>query len=250
MSEVLRDQVDRLFGAAGLELVRLYSSLAFELNAYDVAARRYNERTDIQSVSTTTNIPNDLRLPLEVDFGKDRVELVAHYKNQAVIIACENYLVRCVSLVDGCFEDVYELALEKFSSGLDESQRNSEVLSAWKLDKTGRTNIARYLVDKASLNAPPNRSSSIDMVLDRYNEIRIARHALVHNKGAVSAKNQAKLALFMSRLPEDKRAGSFARHQFLSDGQVKVTYRDMLKLRLWFYTTVMGFLRESVAHSW
>lgn len=113
----------------------------------------------------------------------------------------------------------------------------------------GRTNIAAYLVDVAGLIAPEGKQSTIDMVFDRYCEIREVRHALVHNGGTLSAKNQARLNQLRDRLPENMRHGSIASAGFLADGVVNMSMHEMLVLRQWFYTAILGFLRESCSYS-
>ncbi len=236
-------------GNAGLELVRLYTGSALELNAYDVTAHGYAKRTDDFYLSTTQNIPAALRLPLEIDHGKRREELVQHYRTQAVRRTCENYLVRSVSVTDASLEEIYETALAKFSLGMTEQRQQNEVRSSWAIDDAGRTKIAAYLVDVVGLRAPEGKQSTIDMVFDRYCEIREVRHALVHNGGKLSEKNQARLNQLRDRLPKNLRHGSIASARFLADRTVRISMHEMLTLRQWFYTAVLGFLRESFSYS-
>lgn len=184
MNIALSDAARDTLGNAGLELVRLYTGSALELNAYDVTARGYAERADDFYLSTTKNIPAALRLPLEIDNGKRREELVEHYRSEAIQRTCEDYLVRSVSVTDASLEEVYESALEHLSPDMNEQQRQRQVRSSWAIDPEGRTNIASYLVNVARLIAPAGKQSTIDMVFDRYCEIREIRHALVHNHGA------------------------------------------------------------------
>lgn len=249
MNVDLSNAAREVLGNAGLELVRLYTGSALELNAYDVAARGYDERTDDFFLSTTQNIPAALRLPLEVDHGKRREELVEHYRTEALQRSCEDYLVRSVSVADASLEEVYELALVHVSPDLTEQRQQREVRSSWAIDAEGRTNIAAYLVDTAKLRAPPNKQSTIDMVFDRYCEIREIRHALVHNGGTLSEKNHARLNQLRDRLPENLRHGSITSAGFLEGGVVTMSMHEMLALRQWFYTTILGFLRESFTYS-
>jgi hypothetical protein len=236
-------------GNAGLELVRLYTGSALELNAYDVTARGYAARTDEFYLSTTQNIPPALRLPVEIDHGKNREELVEHYRTEALRRTCEDYLVRSVSVTDASFEEVYETALKILSSEMTEQRQQREVRSSWAVDGGGRTNIAAYLVDVAGLVAPEGKESTIDMVFDRYCEIREVRHALVHNGGKLSEKHQARLKQLRDRLPENMRHESIASAGFLADGVVNMSMHEMLALRQWFYTAILGFLRESFSYS-
>jgi hypothetical protein len=249
MNVALSNAAREVLGIAGLELVRLYTGSALELNAFDIAARGYDERTDDFFLSTTRNIPTALRLPLEIDHGKRREELVEHYRTEAVRRSCEDYLVRSISVTDACFEEVYELALVCFSADFTEQQQQREVRSSWAIDVEGRTNIAAYLVDTALLRAPPNKQSTIDMVFDRYCEIREVRHALVHNGGRLSEKNQTRLNQLRDRLPENLRHGSIASAGFLEGQCVTMNLNEMLALWQWFYTAIIGFLRESFTYS-
>jgi hypothetical protein len=236
-------------GNAGLELVRLYTGSALELNAYDVTARGYAERVDDFYLSTIQNIPAARRLPLEIDNGKRREELVAHYRTEAIQRTCEDYLVRSVSVTDASFEEVYESALDRLSPDMTKQRQLHEVRSSWAIDAGGRTSIAAYLIDIAGLIAPAEKQSTIDMVFDRYCEIREIRHALVHNRGRLSDKNHARLNQLRDRLPENLRHGSIASSGFLVDGVVNISINEMLALRQWFYTAILGFLRESFSYS-
>jgi hypothetical protein len=244
----LFNSASEILGNAGLELVRLYTGSALQLNAYDVTACGYAARADDFFLSTTQNIPIALKLPLEIDNGKNRLELVDHYRTEAIKRSCEDYLVRCVSVIDASFEEVYEMSLEKLSPQLNAKQQQHKVKSSWAFNVNGRTDIATYFVDTLGLIAPPGKQSTIDMVFDRYCEIREVRHALVHNRGVLSERHQIRLNQLRSRLPENLRHGSIASAEFLADGVVVMSMHEMLALRQWFYTVILGFLREAFSY--
>lgn len=249
LDEGVSDAASDLLGSAGMELVRLYTGSALELNAYDVAAKGYAVRKDDFILSTIQNVPDELRLPLEIDEGKQRDELVDHYRTEALRRTCEDYLVRSVSVVDACVEEVYAVCLESCSPGLSVKRREREVRSAWAANDEGRTSLVGYLVDEAGLCAPPGKESTVDMVFDRYCEIREVRHALVHNGGVLSSKNKVRLEQLRCRLPEDNREGSIASAKFLNNGVVEMSLHEMLAFRQWFYTAILGFLREAFIYS-
>ncbi len=148
MNSQLSNNAKDVLSNAGIELIRLYTGSALELNAYDVTARGYIQRSDNFFLSTTVNIPAELKLPLEIDHGKSREELIEHYKTEAIKRTCEDYVVRSISVTDAFLEEVYEISIELLNSDFTEQRRQHEVRSAWATDKN-RTKIAAYLVDVA-----------------------------------------------------------------------------------------------------
>ena len=234
---------------AGIDLVRLYTDAALELNALDVTARSYAVRTDDFLLQTTRNIPDGLRLPLELDLARTKGELIEYYRNSGVQRACENFILRIVAVIDECFEDIFDLAMQTCSPELDERGRQRKIKSQWATDGDGRTEVAKYLVDTAGLRAPANTMSTVDMVFDRYCELREVRHSLAHGLGRLSPKNLARLNQLQDRLPAPIRHGSLAAADFLVDGRVKLELADLLAIRRWCYETVLGFLITSFAAS-
>lgn len=235
--------------ATSLELIKLYTRFAITLNSFDVSARSYEARADTFTLSTTQNIPQRLRLPMEIDVTLTRTQLIERYRGECLEGACEDFVVRLVSIIDAGLEDIYDLALTHHEPALNDQRRQSRIRGAWGSDDQGRTKIAAYLVDTAGLLSPPDRRSTVDMVFDRYCEIREVRNALVHNGAQIAEKHRIRLAELQARLPEDSRHGSLAAAQFLSGSNVQLHLDEVLAIRHWAYTAILGYLSAAVLQS-
>lgn len=235
------------------KIINLYTHTALLLNACDVAAKSYEVRADNFQLSTTMFIPDFLRLPVEVE---REVEVVFHrndlpgaYKGQALQRLAEDFMIRMVSVMDDVLEDIYEKTLPLIFSTLSEADIAKRVRSSWWQDQNGQVNLFNFLVNDAGLKSPKDRRSTLDMVFDRYYEMREIRHALVHSAGILSEKNKIRLDSLAERLPKDLRAGSLSSKPFLVGGVVKLKYPDILMLRHWAYTTIMDYLKTSFKES-
>jgi hypothetical protein len=86
------------------------------------------------------------------------------------------------------------------------------------------------------------------MVFDRYEELRIARHAVIHNNGVLSAKHSAKLHDLRDRLSPELRSRSLVNQPVLDTGEVHFGHRELFAFRKWFWETVV-YLSASVDES-
>ena len=226
----------------------MYTNTALTLNACDVAAKSYAARTDNFLLSTTKNIPDGLRLPFELDVTFIREELPEKYKASVVQRICEDFLIRLISLLDGTFEDLLELITPLNEPGISDIDVGKRVRSAWTQEPNGHVKLVNYLV-AAGLKSPAGKKSTVEMVFDRYYEMREVRHALVHTAGTLSNKHLQRLKDLSERLPAELRHGSLADAHFLETGRVVLNVQDILGLRHWAYTTVLSYLRLAVQES-
>jgi hypothetical protein len=186
---------------------------------------------------------------MEIDVTLGRVQLIDRYRGECLEGACQDFIVRLVSVIDAGLEDIYDLALSHHDAELTVRRRQSRIRGAWGSDDLGRTEIAAYLVDTAGLRSPPGRQSTVDMVFDRYCEIREIRNALVHNGAQIAEKHRTRLEELQARLPENLRQGSLATATFLAGGAVELRLPDILSLRHWAYTAVLGYFRAAIQFS-
>lgn len=249
MQQVIATAAEAILLSTGDELISLYTRTALTLNAFDVTAQAYAARTDNFQLSTTQKIPAQYRLPIEIDVILHKHELEDRYRNAVLQSTCEDFVIRMVSVIDAAFEDIFDVALVALEPNLPENRRVSKIRGAWGSDDTGRTELARYLIDKAELRTPPAKQSTVDMVFDRYCEIREIRNALVHNGGELGLKHRARLIALRERLPAALQAGSLADAKFLSGDQVRILLNEVVLLRNWAYTTVLGYLRDAIHYS-
>jgi hypothetical protein len=230
-------------------LVEMYTNTALLLNACDVAARGYEQRTDEFRLSTTQNIPANLRLPVELDVAFHRSVLPRQYQDPVLRRIAEDFVIRMISVVDGVFEDIFEETLKLVDAQLGEAEVSKRVRAAWQTEANGQVKLVNFLVDQAGLQSPSNRRSTIQMVFDRYYELREIRHALVHTAGILSPKHLDRLRILSERLPPNQRHGSLATAPFLATGRVLLTVPELLALRYWAYTTVFGYLQVAFQES-
>lgn len=249
MQQVIAIAAENALSATGRELITLYTRTALALNAFDVTARGYAARTDNFQLSTTQNIPAHQRLPFEIDVTLHKQELVERYRETLLQSTCEDFVIRMVSVIDAGLEDIYEAALETLEPGLLANRRQSRIRGAWGSDDIGSTEIARYLIDNVGLQTPPTKQSTVNMVFDRYCEIREIRHALVHNRGELTPKHMTRLAELRDRLPKELREGSLANADFLKGNRVRLRLSEVLGLRNWAYSTILGYLGAAFKHS-
>lgn len=230
-------------------LVTMYTDTALTLNACDVAAKSYAARKDDFFLSTTHNIPPEFRLPTELDMSYLRHELPDKYQTAVVRRICEDFVIRLISLLDGIFEDILEAVTPLIEPGITDVEVSKRVRSAWQQEQNGHVKVLNYLVAQAGLKSPAAKKSTVEMVFDRYNEMREIRHALVHTAGTLSDKHLKRLNELSERLPPELRYGSLAGSEFLKTGHVELDVQVILGLRHWAYTTILGYLRAAFQQS-
>lgn len=230
-------------------LVTMYTDTALTLNACDVTANSYAARTDDFRLSTTHNIPSEFRLPMELDMSYLRHELPGKYQTAVIRRICEDFIIRLISLLDGIFEDILEVVTPLVEPGIIGFEVSKRVRGAWQQEQNGHVKVLNYLVAQAGLKSPPGKKSTVEMVFDRYYEMREIRHALVHTAGTLSGKHLQRLKELSERLPPELRHGSLAGAEFLRTGRVEPDVRVILGLRHWAYTTILGYLRAAFEHS-
>ena len=227
-----------------IALVRLYSRAALQLNALDVTRRTYEARTEV-TLSTTQNIPPALRLPTEIDMQYDRAALIGVYGSELVVDQCNRFLVEAVTEIDSWMEDVFECALPIRDPGLTPPQIEKKVRSAW-TDDNGMPAIRRLLLCDVGLVAPPGKTSTPEMVFDRYEEMRELRHAVMHCESLLTDKHVRRLTALHARIPATAGGGKGMTDLLLPGGiavgqKVTVGVNELLTLRKWAYEATAYF---------
>ncbi|MEH6557051.1 MAG: hypothetical protein V7708_04590 [Oceanicoccus sp.] len=249
MTPEIRDIAINCLERGTQELVRMYTDTALLMNACDVAAKGYDTRTDEFELSTTRNIPAALKLPVEIEVVYHRDDLPKAYRGDVLQRLAEDFLIRMVSVIDDVFEDIYEKLLPVIDSEISEKNIAKNVRSAWQQEDNGQVKLSNFLTSTAGLESPDGRVSKIDMVFDRYYEIREIRHALVHSAGVLSDKNSKRIKELSERLPVPLRDDSLANSDFLKDGIVNLTGHNILALRHWAYTTIIDYFQSAFRES-
>lgn len=245
MQKAIAEVAKKHLAEGGALLIRMYTDTALLMNACDVSARSYEARTDDFQLSTVGNIPANVRLPKEIDVVFHRNQLPPSYRGRALKRISEDFVIRMISTTDGILEDIYEESLPLIESDITEKKVSQRVRSSWAM-ANGHAELVNFLIDKAGLMSPPGNTSTIQMVFDRYYEIREIRHALVHTGGVLTPKHLANLSDFSSRLPPESQRYSLANAPFIASGSVVLTGPEILALRHWAYTTVFDYLQRAI----
>lgn len=242
MKEIAKERMTKAF----IEILCVYNDTALLINSCHVAKNRYEGITDPDfRLSTTLGIPPEYQLPeFEIDFLFEKKELIEQYRKQLIKVLCKNYLVTIVSVFDAALEDIYEMLLPLQNRNLTEKDVSKLVRAAWANNQKGKNNLRSFFIDTLELKSPKGNESTLDMVFDRYEEIREIRHAVVHNSGVLSQKNKNKLKELSERLPCELRERSLVSLTdvgFIHNDKVELDIADLCLLRAWFYKVTSYF---------
>lgn len=179
-----------ILGKGLAKIVNNYSENALLINSCFVAADRYQSITGTTGLSTTVNIPQELRLDNEIDVQYTNEDLVKKYGLDVQNIVFQNYIIASVSLVDATLEDLYEHFLKVYTPAISDTELEKQIRNAWTND-----NLLSFLTDttKTNLHRPNDKQTEFSEAFMRYSELRIVRHTLLHTNGKLSDKNYQKL---------------------------------------------------------
>lgn len=239
MDDIMKEKAISRFQKAWLQTSKLYNDMALLLNSCDIAKLRYMDMKNDSILNTVQNMPEEFKLSketgIETTFTKEN--LILEYKANLLNEIYLNYLVRAISIMDACFEDIYEELLPVFLKELEEEKLEKLVINAWANDR-----LRKFFVNDLKLKKLDGKFSTADMIFDRYEELRIIRHAVIHNQGKLSGHQKNKLEELSKKLPPDKIEGSFANQEFIRTGTVKITWVEVFLLRKWLYEVISFFI--------
>jgi len=237
------------FLKAHIEVMQVYNETALLVNSCHVARERYENMKDpnFTHLSTTRGIPPEYRLSdFEIDYVFSQNDLIEQYRQHLIEAICKNYLVNIVSVFDVALEDIYEKLLQLYHVDISEKKLNALVRAAWMYNKEEKSNLRNFFVNDLGLQAAESDEGSLDLIFDRYEEIREIRHATIHNNGLLSPKNKKKLQKINENLPPALRENSFVSLMntgFIHNDIVKLDIKDLCFLRAWFYKVISCFLK-------
>lgn len=216
-------------GIGVAKIIGNYTDYALLINACDIAAKRYETIKEPIVLSTTQNIPNELRLDsFEMDVQFKNEELVKEYRTDILIKIFENYLIRSISVVDGILEDLYEIIL-KNEENLEDSEIEKNISNAWRND-----NLKNYLTNPNGLNLkqPNGINISFDETFIRYLELRIIRHAIIHTNGILTEKDYNRLKEFEEKTPDERKYMALINSSLINDEKkIILSLNKMLAIR-------------------
>lgn len=229
--------------AIGLaKIVGNYTDYALLINACDVASKRYDTLTGTDGLSTTHNIPFDLRLDsFEMDVQFTNKELVKKYKTDMLNKLFENYLIHSISVVDGILEDLYEIIL-KNEDNLDDDEIEKRISNAWRND-----NLQNYLInpDGINLQKPKGMNMNFDETFLRYLELRIIRHSIIHTNGKLTTKDFDRLTVYSEKTPEERKYMTIVNSGLINtDREIVLSLNRLLAIRQYLDRFLMYFFNS------
>lgn len=234
LSSEAKQELSRLLS----RILDSYTNIALQLNAFDIAAQKYATPQYLENkdfyLSTINNIPSRFLLPLEMDNVLTAKELTEKYRKTLLEAISKDYLIRIVADIDISLENIYESYLRIKAPTKDNCKIEKEVRNFW------TNNIYRsFFIDELAIAIPSGKKSTWDMIFDRYDELRIIRHAIIHNSAILTQKHKNKLIDIELRLPEGNTMTLLKRYDLIKDEKVTFySVEQILDLRKYFYEFV------------
>ena len=223
------------------KIVGDYSDNALLINACFLAKERYENKKDTTHLSTTQNIPVQLRLDNEIEVRYSNEDLVERYSKDVQNVVFKNYIVSIVSTVDATLEDVYEHLLKSTNPNYIDTELEKLIRNAWTND-----NMLNFLTDPNGLNLtnPKNLNTEFREAFMRYSELRIVRHTILHTEGKLSDKNLQKLQDNLNNTPNDRKHFALANSPlFDNDNKIVLSINHILSLRQYLDRFLMFIFR-------
>lgn len=216
--------------AVGLaKIVNNYSENALLINSCFVSADRYRTITGTTGLSTTVNIPVELRLDNEIEVQYTNEDLVRKYSLDVQNIVFQNYIIASVSLVDAILEDLYEHFIKVYTPAITDTELEKQIRNAWTND-----NLLNFLTNPTSTNLqrPNDKQTEFRESFMRYSELRIVRHSLLHTNGKLSDKNHQKLQENLANTPDDRKHFALANSPlFNANREIVLSINHILSIR-------------------
>jgi hypothetical protein len=229
MTEQNKQDALSILGIGLAKIVNNYSENALLINSCFVTADRYRTITGTTGLSTTVNIPVELRLDNEIDMQYSNEDLVRKYSLDVQNIVFQNYIIASVSLVDATLEDLYEHFIKVYTPAITEPELERQIRNAWTND-----NLLTFLTNPASTNLqrPNDKQTEFTEAFMRYSELRILRHSLLHTSGKLSDKNYLKLQDNLANTPNERKHFAMASSPlFNANREIVLSINHILSIR-------------------
>ena len=222
--------------------IGIYTDYALILNACDVASKRYETIKETTGLSTTTNIPKELRLDgFEIDIQFTNKELIKEYKTDILNKVFENYLIRSISVVDGILEDLYEILLRN-EDNLDDAEIEKRISNAWRND-----NLKNYLINPNGLNLkkPNGMKMDFEETFIRYLELRIIRHSIIHTNGILTEKDFNRLKGYEEKTINERKFMALINTPLINtERKIILSLNSLLAIRQYIHRFLMYFSKS------
>ncbi|KEO71668.1 hypothetical protein [Anditalea andensis] len=224
------------------KIVNNYSEYALLINACDLAAKRYADKKDTSHLSTTQNIPYELRLDNEIEVRYSNENLVKTYKEEVLNKVLENYLIASISVVDGILEDLYEILLKYNEPELSDEDIGRRVNSSWRNDS-----LLNYLIhpDGANLKEPKGFNMKYRETFLRYYELRIIRHAIIHTSSVITETDYSRLEKFAEETVDERKNIALVNSPLINKNKkINLSINSILSIRQYLDRFLMYFYKS------
>lgn len=218
------------------QIMEDYTNVALLINSCHLAIERYSKMEKDIHLSTTANIPLPLRLSTEIETTLNKENLVEKYSGDTQKLLFKQYLVSSIAIFDSIFEECYEILISENEEQLTEKQIGNKVRTAWSND-----NLITYFLDKTQLQLPNIKTRRIKEAFDRYKELRIIRHSIVHNQSILSDKHIRQLDELYNQGDAESKNKSLKNSPFYKEGEVNLDINRFLSIRKFIYDLMMYF---------
>ncbi|MVM33597.1 hypothetical protein GO755_26400 [Spirosoma sp. HMF4905] len=229
MTHEQKNEALLILGLGVAKTIENYTENALLTNSCFIAADRYASLTTTNGLSTTLNIPIELRLDNEVDVQFTNEELVSKYTSDVLNIIYRNYLIASISLVDATLEDLYEYFIQMIDPNISDLDLEKHIRNSWTND-----NLLNFFIDpgKVNLKKPESMNMGFVEAFIRYYELRIVRHTLLHSSGKLSDKNLSKLQLYLDNTPVERQGFALIKVPiFDAEWKINLTINHVLSIR-------------------
>lgn len=217
-------------------LMNNYNLTAIVLNAVEVAKTYYEQRKDSFALSTTIRIPLEFKIsPVDIDKWYYKDDLVKAYSDDVITKVATDYLIHTIATIDAYIEDVHRYFCNHL---VDETELKDLKIRE---DRPWSNDAFRRLIHYIGLQKPADHVSTIDLVLDRYEEFRFLRHAVLHQRGRLDERQIIRSEGFRERGIQvldgviDADEFATALDFWAKDGEVKPNITLIYMIRRWSY---------------
>jgi hypothetical protein len=212
-----------------------YDHYALLLNACDIAHKRYERAPYGIKISTIGNIPSEFLQGIEINKDLNKFKLMELYQSDIIKGVARDYVVTTISILDGLFEDIYEIILS--NEGLNE-------VEIYKKVQFGEGALPFVLFNKIpSLEGRKNaRGFELKDTFYTYEVLRQIRHALIHSKGNLQPRHLRKINSVEENIPDNQR---ITKSGIIKNGnEVNTDISTIYQIRHWVLTFLSFLLTD------
>lgn len=236
MTNKLKEKIQKELLNTSLNLLKDYTNTALLINSISVARERYTNADEKIILSTTSNIPKNHRLELDLDIQFNKTELIEKYSKETIEIVIKSYVVNSVSLVDFALEAIYGYMLEEQELELSDTEVLKKIRSSWSND-----NLINYFISTTGIQDDNDGKCRLLQAFQNYKEYRIIRHSLVHSNGKLEDKHIDQIDIMYNNSDESRKQKSIKNSPMYNDREIILDMNTLLGSRKFLWLFVQYF---------